>query len=631
MKKAFLTFLVIIMAVAVLAFGASAYETETYSIDIPSDYQQVDMGLGDMVTCWSTDNDSMLMLFAIENAYGADFSMFDDATLESMSDMVKSMLEGQGIGEVENVNLYKSTLNGRECVVFGFDIVTQGMRISATMYLFATEDHMYMIETIPFNDSDADELENVIATFEIKDGGTSSGTTIDEFAETPADEAEIEEIFAELGIEFDVPEKYGVAAYTTYYEDESCVIWNNDDYSFELDLYFAPNTENNVYINNSDDVIDDLLDDTLDYFEYYDVPVSESSAENVVINGFEGIKATYVYEVYGESYTEYDYYFSTKDTEYLFEFYITSDEADECHNDIISSLKIDGKPYNGAELPEGDIEMKEHTVDGLTITIPDFAKEDSEWAEENEAKVSWISDDTLFQATVYTESNKELKWMYTDFTDEDFKNLFDDVKDKNEYITDEYTAETVTINGFEGVKLVVKLDEEGFEYTGTFLFFSTKDYIYQIDLFSAAEDYDKYINDAVNSIKIDGKAFSNKAQVILYAVIAVVAVIASVVSAIIKKKKRKNQNLPEGYIPMNPDGTPMYFNPQADSVNPQVQNTPEGFVNNNGYVENNGYAPDYNYSNNLDTTVTETNDFSVTEYRNELNQKAETYSGDVEE
>ncbi|MBR5825753.1 MAG: hypothetical protein IKY78_01565 [Clostridia bacterium] len=237
------------------------------------------------------------------------------------------------------------------------------------------------------------------------------------------------------------------------------------------------------------------------------------------------------------------------------------------------------------------------TFKGLTIEVPAILKADPD----DGTYKMWRTEDAKLFLEIYTRPNSDEE-IAVNFKDEDFKMLFTDIKLKDSDIKELIETENVKINGFKGVKLVYTAVYNGREYEISRYFFATKDTIYEVLVTTGSDIYEGYVDSIINTVKIDGKAATNTGYYSYIGIVVALAVIR-IISKIFKKKKTK-KNAPAT------NNTPNYFDPRTDAYGAQYNNQ------NNGYVENNGYSPDYNYSNNLDTTLTNTSDFSKTEYRN---------------
>lgn len=275
---------------------------------------------------------------------------------------------------------------------------------------------------------------------------------------------------------------------------------------------------------------------------------------------------------------------------------VTEEVTDNSNDFIIGEEPADTEeyPYDG----EGEDGPEICTFKGLTIEVPAILKADPD----DGTYKMWRTEDEKLFLEIYTRPNSDEE-IAVNFKDEDFKTLFTDIKLKDSDIKELIETENVKINGFKGVKLVYTAVYNGREYEISRYFFATKDTIYEVLVTTGLDIYEGYVDSIINTVKIDGKAATNTGYYTYIGIVVALAVIR-IVSKISKKKKTK-KNAPAT------NNTPNYFNPDTDAYGAQYNNN-----QNNGYVENNGYAPDYNYSNNLDTTLTNTSDFSKTEYRN---------------
>ena len=278
-----------------------------------------------------------------------------------------------------------------------------------------------------------------------------------------------------------------------------------------------------------------------------------------------------------------------------------TEEVTDNSNDFIIGDEYAEEPADTEEYPydgEGEDGPEIYTVKDLTIEIPALLDVDSY---DGTYKL-WKTDDIGLFVEVNSRANSDDE-MAADFKEEDFKLLYANIAINDDTVKELLVKENVKINGFKGIKLVYRAVISGLEYKHHHYFFATKDTVYEIIISTGSEKYEAYVDSIINTVKIDSKPLTNTGYYIYIVVIVLLAVLR-IVSKVRKNKKAK-KNAPAT------NNTPNYFNPDTDAYGAQYNNN-----QNNGYVENNGYAPDYNYSNNLDTTLTNTSDFSKTEYRN---------------
>ena len=266
--------------------------------------------------------------------------------------------------------------------------------------------------------------------------------------------------------------------------------------------------------------------------------------------------------------------------------FIIGDEYIQVPTEAVTAPAYDADD-NGPEI---------YTVKDLTIEIPAILKEESY---DGSLKM-WVTDDRELLVGVYTRINSDDE-IAVDFKEDDFQTLFKSIKGDDESIK-LVSTDNVKINGFKGIKIVYTALDFGRELKNNHYFFVTKDTVYEVIVAFVSDEYAGYVDSIINTVKIDNKPATNTGYYI-YIAFAILIFIISFISKSRKIKKEK-KNAPAT------NNTPNYFDPRTDAYGAQYNNQ------NNGYVENNGYSPDYNYSNNLDTTLTNTSDFSKTEYRN---------------
>jgi len=657
MKRSITLIFFIIAMLSVGAFSASAqqdFQYEELSFSVPDIMENdEDWALQQGFTYAFCDSQEKIELnISVYENDGFSYAGMDDESLENYASSLEDYFTQSGyVVEDTKVEAYNLS-NGIE----GVNVtVSLGGGEKGLFYWFTAESKCYDLEFYIGDEAYGKYVTEVMNTVSIvplaAEQGGSQGNA--------AAASDYEKILEEEGVELTFSINYPVDFYDDYYASYDCLVWCDDEDEFEFDFYIESNDRGLTYYNLSGEALNSILEDSLNNASQQGINITDSSIEKIEINGKHGVKASYTYAAYGSICTEYDYYFSTADKVYSMMFYTYSDEADKAHQNIINSFSFEGKSYNGFKIPEGKTETKEYSVDGFTVNLPEFMAEDSEWVASENLTKGWTSEDGLFQFGILTKSNKDLNWVYTGFKDKDFKKIFEDQKADIDGSFTKYELighENVTVNGFDGIKISVAVEEDGCEYTGIHYYFSNEDTIYSIVIFTAAPEYDEYIDSIVNSIKIEGEALKIQNNTLIYVIVgAVVGGLSGLIGAIKKKKAKKKA--PFGNLTVDANGNPVYFNPQTDAYRPQnmpgqftpgqsyPQQTPGQFTpgqnypqqtpaqgddNNNGYIENSGYAPDYDYSNKLDITLNGTNDFSLTEYRRETANMEKKFTDDEE-
>ena len=415
-------------------------------------------------------------------------------------------------------------------------------------------------------------------------------------------------------------------------------IYENDGFSYAgMDSESLQNYAESIedYFINAGYVVDSV---TVDDYRLY--------------SGVEGVNV----KIYLGSGEKGDFYWFTTETMcYDLEFYIEDEAYATYIAEVMNTVSI--KPYGDTvadEVPDvipddgdatgtvtGDFSAEaeplpgEMTVgtDGITIELPDFMVEDKEWAQNAKQAILYTTTDYLFNVGIEILDNND-SVSFVGVKDKDFKAIFEELKNDagEEYEKYELVSyETIEINGFEGIKLVLNVIEKGFnEYEKTLCMFSTKNNRYCVSILNEGTVYADYIDDIINSIKIEGKPYKEINTTVIYVIIgAVVGGISGLIKTLKKKKEKKNASV---------GATPIYFNPQTEAYGNgympnQPQQTPAqtNIDSTNGYIQNTGYAPDYDYSNKLDITLNSTDDFSKTEYRRATADMEMKYTNDEEE
>ncbi len=148
--------------------------------------------------------------------------------------------------------------------------------------------------------------------------------------------------YSKNGISFEVPENC-VEDADFAEKSELDAYWFTEDYLFEFSIWSEDNYENYTYVNYSEIELNRLYKVYVRDVEY---TVEKESAENVVINGFEGIKIVINCEEEDYSYKHVLYGFSTKEKVYNIYFYAYDEAYLETIEEIVQSISIEGKAHD---------------------------------------------------------------------------------------------------------------------------------------------------------------------------------------------------------------------------------------------------------------------------------------------
>ncbi|MBR3815702.1 MAG: hypothetical protein IKJ27_03125 [Clostridia bacterium] len=328
-------------------------------------------------------------------------------------------------------------------------------------------------------------------------------------------------------------------------------------------------------------------------------------------NGFSGIKINLDYEQ-GEK--GYSYWFATDELCYDLDFVFYDESYTGYAQQIMSTVAIDGMPCVDVQavsegedkhevLTDGYIyesEDRSYTYEGLTLTLPEILIEDRTWAEQNGAVSEWITDDMSFEVILNTDTNTSPAISFHDFRKSILEPFYRGIEESIEDEVTSYSWERTDNEGFGGAKLILDLvDSEGYAYRETLCCFSTAEKLYYVIIIEYDDSYNGYVDGIVNSVRIDGKPYTQQTYVVLgvciCAVIVAVALIAAIVAAVVKKKKSKAEAelSQQAYMPVNMVGVPVYFTPdgQPYGVQPQAPMPPAGYQTANGCAPFAGNAP----------------------------------------
>lgn len=183
------------------------------------------------------------------------------------------------------------------------------------------------------------------------------------------------------------------------------------------------------------------------------------------------------------------------------------------------------------------------TKGDLNMNIPDNLIVDDAYAIEYDMTKSWVSEDGNFAFDLSVKDNDE-NYTYVNYTDKDIQQIYKgyiEGDDEDCYTLDK--GENIKVGEFEGIRLDMTIEYEGYLSKHTVCAFSTKETVYTLYFYVYDITYLSYIDEIVDSITISGKGYDaemeGNIQYILY--LAVVFAFSGI-SALIKKSKAKKKS-----------------------------------------------------------------------------------------
>ena len=163
MKKTLLTVLTILTLVCLFAFGASAYETEYYSIDVPDTYtcQEAD----GTVTFASSD---AVITIICTDAEGESIANITATEQVAYDDLIKQTYSAYGT--VNNYESYFESEGDAGMMAFTFEIADSTITsdtVTAEGILYTENDLFYHIVVLIINMDAYDEVQDILDTLEV--------------------------------------------------------------------------------------------------------------------------------------------------------------------------------------------------------------------------------------------------------------------------------------------------------------------------------------------------------------------------------------------------------------------------------------------------------------------------------
>lgn len=334
--------------------------------------------------------------------------------------------------------------------------------------------------------------------------------------------------------------------------------------------------------------------------ESYDAAVT---VENYRLSdGFSGVKVNLEY-TQGEK--GVFYWFATDELCYDLDFVFYDESYIGNAEDIMSTVVIEGTPCIDPQSVENNGERSEaltdsyiyepvdksYSYEGISLDLPEMLIEDKIWAQQNFVVSEWITDDMGFEVILNTDINSSPMISFADFKKSTLEVFFRGFEDSfADEITD-YSWEKIECNGFGGAKLTMSIiDGDGFSYNGTVCCFSTSEKLYYVIIYEYDDSYNSYIEGIINSVRIDGKPYTEKTVIFVGICIAAVIGVAALVALVIKKKRDREaaESLQQMYMPVS-GAVPLYYAPDGrpytvQPMTPMPPQVPAGHQPYNGYV-----------------------------------------------
>ena len=158
MKKTLLTVLVTLTMVCLFAFGASAYECDDFSIDVPDDYTITENDNGVVI-----QKDGVVITIYCGDAMGDTFVNITEAKKTAYDNIVKGSYESYGTIVDYESNFVDDGSAG--AMTFSFELTGGTIEGDVEGLMYIENDYLYHAVLILTDDELYDEAEDIMETF----------------------------------------------------------------------------------------------------------------------------------------------------------------------------------------------------------------------------------------------------------------------------------------------------------------------------------------------------------------------------------------------------------------------------------------------------------------------------------
>lgn len=342
--------------------------------------------------------------------------------------------------------------------------------------------------------------------------------------------------FAERGLTFSVPpdlindEKWAD-------ENGYSFALADEEYNIELNIAIEKNTNANFYTGFTDEVLDIYAQDMVPS----DLEDAEYTAQQVTINGFEGVRAAMSGKFEGYPSKYINYAFSTYAYVYWFDFYIYNDSYIDYVDDIMDTVKIEGKAYRyGDKLAIESAEVtkepkKIEAENGLLIfeiptgfykgSLADDALDELWISSSPEVRIGYKISDNIDRTSFCDRSDLELLTYEKSF----------DLRSEGAFSNSQ--AENCEAFGIKGVKITSYIEDD--DCDATIYMFATKEKEICIYCYAYEEGANEIIERILETMKINGEAYVDFDYMKI--LVVVIALIGTIIISVIKKRKKKDE------------------------------------------------------------------------------------------
>lgn len=328
MKKKMFLLTFIFMFALTLSFSTSALETPFYSMEINDEFYALEENT-DTASVWSNAYGSSISI-NITSSSGADFSSISASEIDILTKQVKSTYENLNLDSVENVKGFKGNFCSVNSFNYTLDFSYDGSEYSVEGFIFPSGKYLYTIETSSYSQKDRKIINDMLNSFRLPNTVTYDETDI----VLSNDGEEIEFVSKDGVFSFDIPSGFAEQVGVPPIEKQ----WTKNDASLAIAFFTLENTSKLSMVGG-------LSKNELEAFVSSMVgsvgaDIDDAVAENVTVNGYDGIKVNTAIKTLGLTADTDIYAFSTEDTVAFICFYRYAETDERVIDDILESLSI---------------------------------------------------------------------------------------------------------------------------------------------------------------------------------------------------------------------------------------------------------------------------------------------------
>lgn len=605
MKKTLLTALITLTLVCLFAFGASAYQNDYFSIDIPSDYVISDEG-----TMFTAQKSGAVITITCGDAMGDTFANLTAAQKSGYDDIIKNTYKEYG-----TISNYTSEFGGeKDLSVMAFSFTITGGTLDGIVegVMYIIDDFLYHAVYIVSDEALYDEVVAISDTFKpnsvAADTAKPDANTSDSAITTGADDGYSTKYYT-MG----TPEGFTLRDDST----EERTMWITTNGS-ALSIVVTDNTIGADYGALNASELETLKSTIRTTYENLGVTSFESlECESTVFNGISCANYKVECALSGGDISVNGYILSTEDNIITIEAACRNTEDAAAVSAALRLFKIAGLETPPADTVVDAEEPEDNTADAELETeeagsikfkskgnLVSFTLDESfvEIVPGDQIESQWTRNDGKVSVAYATFENEDFGYLM-DLTDEELKMVsksftegigLDDI--------DDFRASNVNINGYKGVKLTGEFEVTGIDTEAEVYMFASKEKAMAIYFFFYNDDIDSdVIDEILDTLRIDAELYERPDDmtfVIIGAGAVLLLIIIITVISKSKKNKRKAAYAQQYQPPFN--GYPNnYPNNNYPNNNYPNNNYPNNNYPNNNFPQNQGMNGNYNQNNNF--------------------------------